>query len=77
MYQDVPLYTLEEYKHSAPEEMRTEQILGDEHQLMLSRLNFELTERQRCALPLFNYAPHYHMANCASYAAVWTSAGKN
>ncbi|KAF9453014.1 hypothetical protein P691DRAFT_659437 [Macrolepiota fuliginosa MF-IS2] len=47
VYQEVPLYTLEEYKQLAPEESRTEQILADEHQLMLNRLNFELTERQR------------------------------
>ncbi|KAJ3566310.1 hypothetical protein NP233_g7084 [Leucocoprinus birnbaumii] len=47
VYQDVPLYTLEEFKELAPEEFKTEQILDDEHQLMLNRLNFELTERQR------------------------------
>lgn len=50
MYQDVPLYTLDEFRELAQEENRTEQILADEHQLMLSRLNFELAERQRCAL---------------------------
>lgn len=47
VYQDVPLYSLEEYTRLAPEESRTEQILTDEHQLMLNRLAFELTERQR------------------------------
>lgn len=49
MYQDVPLYALDEFRELAQEENRTEQILADEHQLMLSRLNFELAERQRCA----------------------------
>jgi len=49
VYQDVPLYTLDEFRELAQEENRTEQILADEHQLMLSRLNFELAERQRCA----------------------------
>jgi len=38
---------LEQFRQLAPEEARTEEILNDEHQLMLSRLNFELTERQR------------------------------
>ncbi|KXN89575.1 hypothetical protein AN958_05442 [Leucoagaricus sp. SymC.cos] len=47
VYQDVPLYTLEEFIQLAPEENRTEQILADEHQLMLNRLHFELAERQR------------------------------
>lgn len=50
VYQDVPLYTLDEFKQQAPEDSRTEQILVDEHQLMLSRLNFELSERQRFVL---------------------------
>ena len=31
----------------APEEARTEDVLADEHQLMLNRLSFELFERQR------------------------------
>lgn len=44
IYQDVPLYTLDEFVQLAPPEARTE---GDEHQLMLNRLSFELVERQR------------------------------
>lgn len=57
VYQDVPLYALDEFKKQAPEDNRTEQILADEHQLMLSRLNFELSERQRFVLhPVFLYA---------------------
>jgi THO complex subunit 5 len=50
IYQDVPLYSLEEFKRLAPEEARTEAVLQDEHQLMLNRLSFELVERQRYAL---------------------------
>lgn len=43
---------MEEYKLLAPEESRTKEILDDEHQLMLNRLNFELAERQRYLLLL-------------------------
>lgn len=52
IYQDVPLYTLEEFKKLAPEAARTEDVLSDEHQLMLNRLSFELAERQRFGLLL-------------------------
>ena len=47
IYQDVPLYTVEDFKQLAPEELRTPEVLANEHQLMLNRLSFELTERQR------------------------------
>ncbi|PPQ77735.1 hypothetical protein CVT25_011170 [Psilocybe cyanescens] len=47
---DISLYSVEEYKLLAPEESRTKEILDDEHQLMLNRLNFELAERQRLDL---------------------------
>lgn len=47
MYQDIPLYTLDGFLERAPEEMRTEDILDNEHSLMLNRLSFELAERQR------------------------------
>ncbi|KAM6495871.1 Fms-interacting domain containing protein [Amanita muscaria] len=47
IYQDVPLYPLEEFETLAPVEARTEDVLADEHQLMLNRLSFELAERQR------------------------------
>ncbi|KAF8739236.1 hypothetical protein AX14_010400 [Amanita brunnescens Koide BX004] len=47
IYQDVPLYSIEEFQTLAPEEARTEEVLADEHQLMLNRLSFELVERQR------------------------------
>ncbi|KJA30261.1 hypothetical protein HYPSUDRAFT_175624 [Hypholoma sublateritium FD-334 SS-4] len=50
IYQDIPLYTLEEFKRVAPEEARGEDVLSDEHQLMLNRLSFELAERQRLDL---------------------------
>lgn len=54
IYQDVPLYSLEEFKLLAPEEARTEEVLSDEHQLMLNRLSFELAERQRYAANLYH-----------------------
>jgi len=50
VYQDVPLYTLDEFKSLAPEEARTPNVLADDHQLMLNRLSFELAERQRLDL---------------------------
>lgn len=54
IYQDVPLYGLDEFKRLAPEEARTDNVLSDEHQLMLNRLSFELAERQRFA-PFLNH----------------------
>lgn len=47
IYQDIPLYMLDDFLERAPEEMRTEEIVDNEHGLMLSRLSFELAERQR------------------------------
>jgi len=47
IYQDIPLYASEEFLALAPEESRSQEILADEHKLMISRLNFELAERQR------------------------------
>ncbi|KAJ7498906.1 Fms-interacting protein-domain-containing protein [Mycena latifolia] len=47
VYQDIPLYTLDEFKLLAPPEARTEEVLSDEHQLLLNRLSFEFVERQR------------------------------
>ena len=49
IYQDISLYSVEEFKILAPAEARTDEVLANEHQLMLNRLNFELTERQRFA----------------------------
>jgi THO complex subunit 5 len=46
-YQDVPLHPLDQFTTLAPSESTTEDILSDEHQLMLHRLSFELAERQR------------------------------
>ncbi|KAK0568018.1 hypothetical protein OC861_002400, partial [Tilletia horrida] len=46
IYQDVDLPSLEEFRACAPEEMRTDAILADEHQLTLNRLQHELAERQ-------------------------------
>ena len=51
IYQDVPLYSVDEFKRLAPEEARTEQVLSSDHQLMLNRLSFELAERQRLDFP--------------------------
>ncbi|KAH7914340.1 Fms-interacting protein-domain-containing protein [Hygrophoropsis aurantiaca] len=50
IYQDVPLYSLTEFKELAPPEARTEDALQNPHQLMLNRLSFELAERQRLDL---------------------------
>ncbi|KAF8592332.1 hypothetical protein K439DRAFT_1625729 [Ramaria rubella] len=47
IYQDISLYTLEEFLFLAPQEARTDDVLQNEHQLMLNRLSFELAERQR------------------------------
>ncbi|OJT03729.1 THO complex subunit 5 -like protein [Trametes pubescens] len=47
IYQDIPFHALDEFKQIAPEEARTDGVLADEHQLMLNRLSFELSERQR------------------------------
>lgn len=41
---------MEEFEYLAPEGSRTEEVLADEHQLMLNRLAFELAERQRYSL---------------------------
>lgn len=51
VYQDIPLYSLDEFRERAPAEARTEEVLQDEHQLMLNRLSFELAERQRYVIP--------------------------
>lgn len=50
IYQDVALHSLEEFFELAPEELRTEDVRENEHQLMLNRLTFELNERQRYVL---------------------------
>ncbi|KAI0921850.1 hypothetical protein AcW1_004288 [Taiwanofungus camphoratus] len=47
VYQDIPLYSMEEFIQLAPESAKTEEALLSEHQLMLNRLSFELAERQR------------------------------
>ncbi|TDL29501.1 hypothetical protein BD410DRAFT_758385 [Rickenella mellea] len=50
IYQDVPFHSLEEFEELAPVEARTEEVMRNEHQLMLNRLSFELAERQRLDL---------------------------
>jgi THO complex subunit 5 len=47
IYQDIPLYGLDEFMSLAPQEARTDDALHNDHQLMLNRLSFELVERQR------------------------------
>lgn len=47
IYQDVPIYSTEDFLEYAPESMRTDEIMNNEHTLMLNRLSFELAERQR------------------------------
>lgn len=47
IYQDIPFHSLEEFCELAPEELRSAEVLENEHQLMLNRLSFELSERQR------------------------------
>jgi THO complex subunit 5 len=47
IYQDVVLHSPDEFMELAPTEMKTPEILADEHQLLLNRLKFELAERQR------------------------------
>ncbi|KAJ6613425.1 Fms-interacting protein-domain-containing protein [Mycena sp. CBHHK59/15] len=50
VYQDIPLYTLDEFTALAPPAACTEEVLSDEHQLLLNRLSFEFVERQRLDL---------------------------
>ncbi|KAG8898492.1 hypothetical protein FRC00_002759 [Tulasnella sp. 408] len=50
IYQDIPIHDLEEFQASASEELQTPDILADEHQLMLSRLRFELLQAKKDAL---------------------------
>ncbi|KAI0722934.1 Fms-interacting protein-domain-containing protein [Earliella scabrosa] len=50
VYQDIPVHSLDEFLRLAPEEARNGDVLADDHQLMLNRLSFELSERQRLDL---------------------------
>ncbi|CAE7111872.1 unnamed protein product [Rhizoctonia solani] len=47
IYQEIPLHTIDEFMGIAPEEAKSEEVLKDEHQLLLRRLNLELSERTR------------------------------
>ncbi|KAG8692010.1 hypothetical protein FRC11_012356 [Ceratobasidium sp. 423] len=47
IYQEIPLHTMDEFMSIAPEEAKSEEVLKDEHQLLLRRLNLELSERTR------------------------------
>jgi hypothetical protein len=53
----VPLHSVDEFKQLAPEELRSPEVLANEHQLMLNRLSFELTERQRYVRYTFSPGP--------------------
>ena len=48
IHKDIPLYSVELFTILAPDESKTEEILDDPYRLIISRLNFELSERQRC-----------------------------
>ncbi|TRM67537.1 Fms-interacting protein-domain-containing protein [Schizophyllum amplum] len=50
IYQDVPIYSVDEFRQLAPPEAHSE----DPHQQMLNRLSFELVERQRLELRRVN-----------------------
>ena len=47
VYQDIQMYSIEQFIELSPTEAHSEDVLSDEHQLMLNRLGFELVERQR------------------------------
>ncbi|WFC98867.1 hypothetical protein MYAM1_001600 [Malassezia yamatoensis] len=47
VYETVDVRPLEEFQSQAPESMRTEEVLADEHQTLIHRLQFELEERRR------------------------------
>jgi THO complex subunit 5 len=47
VYQDIQMYSVEQFVELSPPEAHSEDALSDEHQLMLNRLGFELVERQR------------------------------
>ncbi|KAF7332224.1 THO complex subunit 5 [Mycena kentingensis (nom. inval.)] len=50
IYQDVATHSMEEFLRLAPPEARGDEVLADEHQLLLNRLSFEFVERQRLDL---------------------------
>lgn len=47
IYQDIPMYTIDEFVVRAPPEAHSQDVMSNHHQLMLNRLSFELVERQR------------------------------
>ena len=49
VYQDIQMYSIEQSIELSPLEAHAEDVLSNEHQLMLNRLGFELVERQRFA----------------------------
>ena len=47
VYQDIQMYSVEQFIGLSPPEAHSDDVLANEHQLMLNRLGFELVERQR------------------------------
>jgi len=47
VYQDIQMYSVEQFIELSPPEAHSDDVLANEHQLMLNRLGFELVERQR------------------------------
>ncbi|ETW83940.1 hypothetical protein HETIRDRAFT_449547 [Heterobasidion irregulare TC 32-1] len=47
IYQDIPMYTVDQFVELAPPEAHAEDVMSNQHQLMLNRLSFELQPRHR------------------------------
>jgi THO complex subunit 5 len=47
VYQDIQMYSVEQFIELSPLEAHSDDVLANDHQLMLNRLGFELVERQR------------------------------
>lgn len=55
IYQDIPLYSLEEFTRLVPAEAAP----IDEHELMKNRLEFEFAERTRCFILITAFPPKH------------------
>jgi len=62
------MYPIEQFIELSPPEAHSEDVLSNEHQLMLNRLGFELVERQR-----FREFPSAAVADSYAHAHVRTS----
>ncbi|KAK0530612.1 hypothetical protein OC834_000064 [Tilletia horrida] len=47
IYQDVDMPSEDDFRATAPDELKTDEVLQDEHLTMMHRLDHELSERQR------------------------------